>query len=176
MEQLLFKLNQLVAQWHIDRDTVHGSTIVHQYGKLSEEIMGELADAIYQDDMHALKDAIGDAQVVLNCIIQQVGYNPNDVLILLPSEESMHTYHEVLLHLVSAFGNLFAPIARGKSNDVILEAIQVVYVNLVVLAERYDLCPVECYRVAWEGEDGTQGIQHRKGKMINNIFVKEDDL
>jgi len=176
MKELLDRLNPMVKQWHLDRDTVYGSTVAHQYGKLSEEAMDELATAILQNAKDMLEDAVGDSMVVLNCMVQQIGYQPEDLIVPVDDFQSELTYHELSLYLMSSFGAIFSPIARGKSNEDILEAMQHFYTNLCVVAFEYGLDPAECYRVAWEGPDGTTGIQHRKGKMIGGCFVKESDL
>ena len=163
-------LNKAVGQWHQDRDTVNGSTIVHQFGKLAEEAMSEVCRAIREENVSELIDGIGDSMVVLNCMIQQIGYSPDHVITELPHEKSSEPEEVVVMDFVSSFGDIFHPIARGKGNDVILEAMQVFYTNLYVLAIEFDVDPYTCYAVAYNE------IKNRKGKMINNVFVKESDL
>ncbi|QFR59819.1 hypothetical protein VOWphi5012_035 [Vibrio phage phi50-12] len=163
-------LNKAVADWHQDRDTVSGSTIVHQFGKLAEEAMSEVCSAIRDGKVSELVDGIGDSMVVLNCMIQQISYNPADVITELPNEKSDEPEEVVIMDYVSSFGDIFHPIARGKGNAAILEAMQVFYTNLYVLALEFDLDPYECYAVAYNE------IKDRKGKMIANVFVKESDI
>lgn len=58
----LQELEERVAQWHVDRNLIDGSTDKDQYMKLIQE-MGELSDSICKGK--DIRDDIGDIMVVL---------------------------------------------------------------------------------------------------------------
>ena len=53
---------KLIAQWHLDRNLIHGSTDKDQYMKLIQEA-GELSDSLCKEK--DIRDDIGDIMVVL---------------------------------------------------------------------------------------------------------------
>ena len=69
--------------------------------------------------------------------------------------------------LMEEVGELARSIAKGKSVEDDIGDILVVLINI---AERNKTSLMECLEVAY-GE-----IKHRKGKMIDGVFVKEADL
>lgn len=52
----------------------------------------------------------------------------------------------------------------------IQDSIGDIYVTLVILAEQLGVDVDDCILMAWNG------IKDRKGKMIDGVFVKEEDL
>ena len=72
-----------------------------------------------------------------------------------------------LAKLVSEMGELADNIAKGREIEDDIGDIIVVLINI---AERNQITLQECLQQAW-GD-----IRHRKGVMINNVFVKETDL
>lgn len=74
-----------------------------------------------------------------------------------------------MLKLTEEVGELAAAIARGNHEEA-KDAIGDAIVVLTILAAQLGF-PVEiCITYAWNS------IKHRKGKMIEGIFVKEEDL
>lgn len=63
-------LEERVAQWHIDRNLIEGSSDKDQYMKLIQE-MGELSDNICKGK--DIRDDIGDIMVVLINIAERNG-------------------------------------------------------------------------------------------------------
>lgn len=61
-------LVELIAQWHIDRNLIDGSTDKDQYMKLIQEA-GELSDSICKGK--DIRDDIGDMMVVLINIMKR---------------------------------------------------------------------------------------------------------
>lgn len=100
--QITGQLEELIKQWHHDRNLIDGSTDKDQYMKLIQEA-GELSDSICKGD--DIRDDIGDIMVVL--------------------------------------------------------------INIM---ERNGLSLTECLDVAYND------IKHRKGKMVDGVFIKEADL
>jgi len=68
--------------------------------------------------------------------------------------------------LIEEAGELAGNIARGKD---ITDDIGDMIVVLVNIAERNDLTLKECVNQAWND------IKHRKGKMIDGVFVKDEN-
>jgi NTP pyrophosphatase (non-canonical NTP hydrolase) len=68
--------------------------------------------------------------------------------------------------LIEEAGELAGNIARGKD---ITDDIGDMIVVLVNIAERNDLTLKECVNQAWND------IKHRKGKMVDGVFVKDEN-
>lgn len=100
--QTLEGLEESVAQWHVARNLIEGSTDKDQYMKLIQEA-GELSDNICKGK--DIRDDIGDMLVVL-----------------------------------------------------------------INIAERNGLSLYDCLSVAYDD------IKDRKGRMVDGVFVKEEDL
>lgn len=69
--------------------------------------------------------------------------------------------------LMEEAGELAKSISKGKD---IKDDIGDMLVVLINIAERNGVSLTECLETAWEE------IKDRKGKMIDGVFVKEDDL
>ena len=69
--------------------------------------------------------------------------------------------------LIEEAGELAGNIARGRD---VTDDIGDMIVVLINIAERNNLTLKECMQQAW------QDIRHRKGKMVDGVFVKEADL
>ena len=69
--------------------------------------------------------------------------------------------------LLEEVGELAGNIARGRPLD---DDIGDVIVVLINIAARHGLTIEECMEVAYDD------IKHRKGKMVDGVFVKESDL
>jgi NTP pyrophosphatase (non-canonical NTP hydrolase) len=74
-----------------------------------------------------------------------------------------------MLKLMEETGELAAAVARYNI-DGIIDSIGDIYVVLVILAMQFGLNIDDCIREAYEE------IKDRKGKLINGVFVKEEDL
>ena len=73
-----------------------------------------------------------------------------------------------MLKLTEEVGELAAGVARSDL-ALIKDSIGDAVVVLTILAQMYDLGLPECVKDAYEE------IKDRKGKMVNGVFVKEDD-
>lgn len=71
--------------------------------------------------------------------------------------------------LIEEIGELAEAISKARRSDV-PDAIGDAMVVLTILAAQHDLNAEECLEAAWEQ------IKDRKGKMVNGVFVKEEDL
>lgn len=73
------------------------------------------------------------------------------------------------IKLMEEIGELAQGMAKGNMKQII-DSIGDVFVVLVILAEQHGLDIEHCVEYAWEE------IKDRKGKMIDGVFVKEEDL
>lgn len=67
----------LIRQWHYDRNLIYGSTDQAQFVKLVEEV-GELAGSIARDN--DVRDDIGDICTVLINIAERNGFTLDDCM------------------------------------------------------------------------------------------------
>lgn len=74
-----------------------------------------------------------------------------------------------MLKLMEETGELAQGMAKNKPEQ-IEDSIGDIVVVLVVLSLQLGLSIADCVRLAYEE------IKDRKGKMINGVFVKEEDL
>lgn len=74
-----------------------------------------------------------------------------------------------ILKLGEEFGELCEGMVKGKTMQVI-DSIGDMYVVLTILSMQLGLDMEKCAQLAYEE------IKDRKGKMVNDTFVKEDDL
>lgn len=70
---------KLVLEWAKERDLLHYENHTKQYIKLVEEV-GELGSAILKQDESNIIDALGDIQVVLIILAEQLGLNLDECL------------------------------------------------------------------------------------------------
>jgi len=73
------------------------------------------------------------------------------------------------IKLIEETGELAAGMARGNEEK-IKDGIGDMVVVLTILAEQHNLKIEDCIAYAYDQ------IKDRKGKMINGVFVKEEDL
>ncbi|GIO18135.1 hypothetical protein J18TS1_12350 [Oceanobacillus oncorhynchi subsp. incaldanensis] len=74
-----------------------------------------------------------------------------------------------MLKLMEEVGELAQGMAKGNASQII-DSIGDVYVVLTILSMQLDLDIEDCIEQAYVE------IADRKGKMINGVFVKEEDL
>ncbi len=87
------------------------------------------------------------------------------------TERNLHNAdpNKQMLKLGEEFGELCEGMAKDKRVDV-LDAIGDMYVVLTILSMQIGANIEDCIGQAYEE------IRDRKGKMVNGVFVKEDDL
>lgn len=155
------KLIKKVEQWAIERG-LNTADPNKQRLKLWEEF-GELNAAIARDDREGAIDAIGDMLVVIIIYKQQIGHDSNDVF---------ETELDNLVFLGRLEDSaLLDYIGWGISDSrSYIYGLGMVVENLTMLAYRLGTNLEECLAAAYDV------IKDRKGKMINGVFVKEEDL
>lgn len=96
----------------------------------------------------------------------------NESIKLWAKERDLHKAdpHKQFLKLTEEVGELAQALAKNKPLENIKEEIGGIYVSLTILAMQLKLDVKECARYEYDK------IVHRKGKMVNGIYVKEEDL
>lgn len=87
------------------------------------------------------------------------------------TDRNLHTAdpNKQMLKLGEEFGELCQGMAKGN-HEQIIDSIGDMYVVMTILSMQLGLDIEECIKQAYEE------IKDRKGKMVNGVFVKEDDL
>lgn len=80
------EINEKVIEWANERNLTDRSKVRPQMLKLMGEL-GELAGAIARDDTDKIKDSLGDIQVVLIILSEQLG---------LPADEALESAYSVI--------------------------------------------------------------------------------
>lgn len=159
----LQKLITNVQQWSIDRGLDKADS-KKQMLKLYEEF-GELASGLAKGNKEVVKDSIGDVVVVLIILAQQQGLEKiSDFNIicdyLQPSNlmpQASETIGLISLRVRRTKGEIEEPIVRLIS-------------HLRTIARYENLKFEDCLSQAWNE------IKDRKGKQIDGVWVKEEDL
>ena len=157
-------LEEKVQQWFVDRN-LHEANPVKQFLKLMEE-SGELFEGIAKDKSELIYDALGDIQVVMIGLEQQIKNG---------AQISANQQELELLLMVSSLGNiaqkLYAHICHNETQIPLIKA-DLMFLDSVISTVSFcngttaENCLEEAYKV----------IKDRKGKMIDGVFVKEEDL
>lgn len=156
-------LEEKVEQWFVDRN-LHEANPVKQFEKLMEET-GELFEGIAKDKPAFIKDALGDMQVVLIGLEQQIKNGAE----IEASPQEME-----LLLLVSSLGKL----AQKLHKHIFHSETQLPFIRPELLSLHssihavaiHNLTADSCLQLAYDE------IKDRKGKIIDGVFVKEADL
>lgn len=160
-----------VEQWFADRGIIENSTPLKQALKTSEEVL-ELQNAIIDNDLEEIKDAIGDIQVTLIGICLQLGldfYNDvatdfNELKKTLDSTDAFDLSHSIEEYIT------YFKICFYKQTNIeqltYITCLKFVLIQLQTIGETYNLTLEQCLQSAYDV------IKKRKGKMINGQFVK----
>ena len=156
------ELKQKVEQWFVDRglDKAEPSK---QFLKLMEET-GELFEGIAKNDEALIKDAIGDIQVVLIGLEMQLENLSDDF--------ELSAQDKDLLNWIQWLGVFAYTMQRSRIEEVreAAPALRFSKGALTPIAQSFNTTLDECLEIAYNE------IKDRKGKLINGVFVKEEDL
>lgn len=159
----LHKLITNVQRWSIDRGLDKADS-KKQLLKLYEEF-GELASGIAKGNKEVVKDSIGDVVVVLIILAQQKGLEKiSDFNII-----CNHLQPSDLMPQASETIGLISLRVR-RTKDEIEEPIVRLISYLRTIARYENLKFEDCLSQAWNE------IKDRKGKLIDGVWVKEEDL
>lgn len=149
---------ELIQKWAEDRNLVKGSNPGAQMLKLYEEF-GELTGAIAKQNQGVIIDSIGDVVVVLGVMCAQLGVplrkGPN---MTMPTE---------LTTIVCRIGKEIGYL--GDSLEDAKKHIPFIMGGVQFLAKTLELDFEKCVKSAYKE------IKDRKGKMVDGVFVKEED-
>lgn len=163
IELKLHKLITNVQQWSIDRGLDKADS-KKQLLKLYEEF-GELASGLAKGNKEVVKDSIGDVIVVLIILAQQQGLEKicdfNIICNHLQPSDLMPQASETI-------GLISLRVRRTKSK--VEEPIVRLISYLRTIAKYENLKFEDCLSQAWNE------IKDRKGKLIDGVWVKEEDL
>lgn len=144
-----------VVQWAHDRNLIDGGTVESQRLKLIEEA-GETAAAMLRDNDAGVIDGIGDMAVV--CII----------LDAMTQDDPLVYDHFVDIVNMGRVDFLACIIDWDPDEYRHFRAHPVRMISMFAKLCGFDFAT--CLDAAWED------IKDRKGRMIDGVFVKEDDL
>ena len=153
-----------VQQWFIDRN-LHEANPIKQFLKLMEE-SGELFEGIAKDKPELIYDALGDIQVVMIGFEQQIKNS---------AQISANQQELELLLMVSSLGNiaqkLYSHVCHNETQTPLIKSDLMFLDSVISTISLYNESTAEkCLDEAYEV------IKDRKGKMIDGVFVKEEDL
>lgn len=152
---------QHVLQWAHDRNIINGSDNIKQLLKTLTEA-GEFIDAVVSGDVGEFVDAIGDQWVTLVIGMEQSGVTYQKALDSAMCMGTSDDADTVVLYAISR-------IADGilKDDNTLLEQGYGTYLQVLRNLKTFFTFGVAA---AWST------IKDRKGKMVNGVFVKEQDL
>ena len=160
----LNKLITNVQQWSVDRGLDKADS-KKQMLKLYEEF-GELASGLAKGNKEVVSDSIGDVVVVLIILAQQQGLEKiSDFNII-----CNHLQPSDLMPKASETIGLISLRVRRTTEDTIEEYTVRLISCLRTIAENENLKFEDCLSQAWNE------IKDRKGKLIDGVWVKEEDL
>lgn len=159
----LQKLITNVQQWSIDRGLDKADS-KKQLLKLYEEF-GELASGIAKGNKEVVKDSIGDVVVVLIILAQQQGLEKiSDFNII-----CNHLQPSDLMPQVSETIGLISLRVRRTKDEIEGPIVRLIsYLRTIAKSENLNF--EDCLSQAWNE------IKDRKGKLIDGVWVKEEDL
>lgn len=160
------KLQELITkvqQWSIDRGLDKADS-KKQMLKLYEEF-GELASGIAKGNKEVIKDSIGDVVVVLIILAQQQDIRQNSDFCIIFDHLSINDLMPRAAELIGLIS-----LRVRKTNDEIEEYIVRLISCLRTIAKYENLKFEDCLSQAWNE------IKDRKGKLIDGVWVKEEDL
>lgn len=160
------KLKELITnvqQWSIDRGLDKADS-KKQMLKLYEEF-GELASGLAKGNKEVVKDSIGDVVVVLIILAQQQGLEKiSDFNIICNHLQAS----DLMLQASETIGLISLRVRRTKGE---IEAPIVRLISYLRTIAKYENLKFEdCLSKAWNE------IKDRKGKLIDGVWVKEEDL
>lgn len=164
------KLIKQIEQWAEERNLIKGSSIKKQTLKMIEEF-GELCSGVAKNKPDVIKDSIGDCFVVLTiinaqCRNESTETNANQSHLLEPTGHfGAHSIDEALLRAAAKIGNFANKTTPPDDWDV-----NCLSNYLFLVSKMANLDFLDCVQHAYDQ------IKDRKGKMIDGVFVKEEDL
>lgn len=169
----LYALEQSILGWAHERNLIKGSTCRKQLAKTCEEL-GELAAGLNKGKRALIKDGVGDVLVTLIIANACAGgeylfsseESGNDWAIVRQQEMLDSESSEVVLSLLYELDYITHYTYDNWRVSIMFDMVR----WLVVAAQRAECSLAECLLTAW------MEIKDRKGRMVDGVFVKEQDL
>lgn len=165
-----------ILMWARERNLIKGSAPQNQLIKLYEEF-GELNSGIAKNNPELIKDSIGDCAVVALIMAEQLNFQfvLNEWIKDVPTPDDTMRLEESIRYVLFTgedLGHIAYVLNRPRTNryNDIMQYLYSIIRNLKSLALLNGFTFEECLAQAWNE------IKDRKGKMIDGVFVKEDDL
>ncbi|QQM14110.1 putative nucleoside triphosphate pyrophosphohydrolase [Vibrio phage pVco-14] len=172
------KTSQKLQVWSLVRNFPEGACIKGQGLKLTEE-NSEIFEALIEHDRDKFIDAVGDSIVVIGIIAHMKNYDV-DVLTkdrgcpeywLNTVDFDRHIdnacFVATAFSLQRALGMVAEAIAKNKG---LIVPINNFMKELCALTHMVGFDPMQCFNAAFSE------IENRRGRMIEGVFVKQDDL
>lgn len=172
------KTHDKLQVWSEVRNFPNGACLKGQGLKLAEEC-GEIFEALEEHDETKYIDAIGDCIVVIGIISHMSKYEVGTLVRDRGCPEYWANSVDFMFHvnnacfvttafkLQRALGEVCQAIAKGKG---LIVPINHFMVQLCALAHMTGHNPIQCFNAAFSE------IENRRGRMIDGVFVKQDDL
>ena len=157
-------IEENVIEWAKERDLIKPENAPKQIFKLVEEV-GEIFGAYLKNDIDGIKDGIGDAQVVLIILLEQLGQNRKDHC-LIGWGGNVEIKNE-LIEFIACVGEISKSFKFNNEKGISSFQIELCFSYLESIAKRYDTTLNECLELAYNE------IKNRKGKTVNGSFIRE---
>jgi hypothetical protein len=157
-------IEENVIEWAKERDLIKPENAPKQIFKLVEEV-GEIFGAYLKNDIDGIKDGIGDAQVVLIILLEQLGQKR--VEHCLGGWCGVIEIKHELLRLSACVGLICRSFEARNEKEISTFEIEYCFNYLESIAKRYDTTLNECLELAYNE------IKNRKGKTVNGSFIRE---
>lgn len=167
------ELNKLVLEWAEPKGLLVPGCRQPQLLKSLEEAR-ELMVEVSKANIDAVRLEAGDVMVTLCLYVKQWGENP-DNYIKVTKGTDFRTMEKTTLYgaynMLQGYGRLAEMLSKNTHSP--LRALHPVYGIMTVLADilqMHGLTFEECYHAAYDK------IVNRKGKKVDGVFIKEEDL
>lgn len=167
------ELIEKIEKWSEDRNIFNGSTVQKQILKLAEEI-GELFSGHNKNDVDKIRDSVGDSIVALTNLRKMLNIKETLLDTYLESdyifeEDNIYNAEEYLFWILRFLGFLSDYGVSGVERTY-SESVNMIFYNLMRYCRAKEIDLIECVQYAYDQ------IKDRKGRMVDGIFVKEEDL
>lgn len=164
-----------VEEWAVARN-LHTAEPSKQYLKLVEEV-GETVHAMRVGDISEITDGLGDVAVVAIIMSLQLGINTDFIATTIDTLdylEKTFDVEEIEYHrstkLTVSLGEVAEDLAKGRD---VQQSLTCVFSDLVILRH---LKVYESLLLKKSLAVAYNEIKHRKGKLVDGVFIKEEDL
>jgi hypothetical protein len=157
-------IEESVIEWAKERDLIKPENAPKQIFKLVEEV-GEIFGAYLKNDIDGIKDGIGDVQIVLIILLEQLGQKREACC--LGGEMNNNEIDNILMGLSNSVGRISHSFIGWNKQSVHYYHVELCFMYLEKIAEKHNTTLKECLELAYNE------IKNRKGKTVNGSFIRE---